>query len=80
MTAPEAAWRKLADYYRRLAKDRADEGASIQLACLVLAEHCAHRWMGDHGGPTPEMVALAENTAGEQIDERIAAEEGAASP
>jgi hypothetical protein len=68
------AWGKLADYYKRLAAERADEGTSIQLACLVLAEHCAHQWMGDRGGPTPDMVALAENTAGEYLDEKIAAE------
>lgn len=70
----EEAWRKLADYYKGLATERADEGTSVQLACLVLAEHCAHRWMGDRSGPTQEMVALAENTAGEYLDEKIATE------
>jgi hypothetical protein len=70
----KAAWRKLADYYKALAAERADEGTSVQLACLVLAEHCLYELMGDRGGPTDEMVALAENTAGEYLDEKIAAE------
>lgn len=69
----EEAWRKLADYYKGLATERADEGTSVQLACLVLADYCLHQWVGDYGGPTPEMVALAENTAGEYLDEKIAA-------
>ena len=79
---PQDAWGWGADYYKKLAADRADEGTSIQLACLVLADYCAHRWIGDAGGPTLEMVDLAENTVGDQIDEVIAAEmarqEGAA--
>lgn len=69
-----AAWRKLADYYNKLADERADEGTSVQLACLVLADYCVHEWSGDYGGPTRVMVALAENTAGESLDEKIAAE------
>jgi hypothetical protein len=71
---PKEAWCKLADYFKRLVTERADEGTSVQLACLVLAEYCVHQWMGDRSGPTPEMVALAENTAGEYLDEKIAAE------
>ena len=67
-------WRKLADYYRDLAAERSDEGTSVQLACLVLADHCLRQSTGDYGGPTPEMVALAENTAGEYLDERLAKE------
>lgn len=67
-------WQKLADYYRRLAAERSDEGTSVQLACLVLAQHCLCEAWGDRGGPTPEMVALAENTAGEYLDERFAKE------
>lgn len=69
-----AAWRRLADHYRSLAADRADEGTSVQLACLVLAERCVHEWSTDRGGPTPEMIALAENTAGSYLDEMLAAE------
>jgi hypothetical protein len=69
-----AAWRRLADHYRSLATERADEGTSVQLGCLVLAEHCVHEWSTDRGGPTPEMVALAENTLGEYLDEKLAAE------
>ena len=68
------AWRRLADYYKRLAADRADEGTSVQLACLVLAEHCVHEWSTDPGGPTPEMVALAENTTDSYLDELLTAE------
>jgi hypothetical protein len=67
------AWHKGADRYRKLATDRADEGTGIQLACLVIAEYCAHRWSGNYGGPTLEMVALAENTIGERLDEAVCA-------
>jgi hypothetical protein len=68
------ACHKLADYYRRRATERADEGTSVQLACLVLADYCEHEWSGDYGGTSLEMVTLAENTAGESLDEKIAAE------
>lgn len=67
------AWRKGADHYKKLAEARADEGTGVQLACLVLADYCAHRWMGDCGGPTLEMVVLAENTIGDRLDEVVAA-------
>lgn len=69
-----AAWRALADYFRKLVEARSDEGTSIQLACLVLADHCVYEWSGDYGGPTPEMVALAENTAGVWLDDLMTAE------
>jgi hypothetical protein len=73
-----ACWKKLfeklADHYRSLATERADEGASVQLGCLVLAEHCVHEWSTDLGGPTPEMVTLAEHVVGEYLDEMVAAE------
>jgi hypothetical protein len=73
-----ACWKKLfeklAEHYRSLATERADEGASVQLGCLVLAERCAHEWSTDLGGPTPEMVTLAEHVVGEYLDEMIAAE------
>jgi hypothetical protein len=39
----------------------------------VIAEYCAHRWSGNYGGPTLEMVALAENTIGERLDEAVCA-------
>jgi len=68
------AWSKLANYYKSLAAERAAEGTSVQLACLVLANYCALECSGDYGGPSLEMVALAENTAGESLDEKIAAE------
>lgn len=67
-------WLWGADRYKKLAIERADEGTGVQLACLVLAEHCARRWAVNHGGPTPEMIALAENTVGECLNEVIAAE------
>src|SRR5262249_44744421 len=66
------AWRRGADHYKQLAARRADEGTSVQLACLVLADYCAHRWADDYGGPTLEMVLLAENTIGDRLDEVIA--------
>jgi hypothetical protein len=69
-----SAWGTVAARYKKLATERADEGTSIQLACLVLADYCAHRWSEDHGGPTLEMVLLAENTVGERLDEVVAAE------
>jgi len=72
--AQAAAWRKLADYYNKLATDRADEGASVQLACLVLAHFCVHQWSGDYGGPTEEMAALAGTTIGESLSQKFVAE------
>lgn len=75
MTKTEAAaWDKLAKYFNQLAAERADEGTGIQLACLVLAQYSVHEWSGDHGGPSREMVALAENTVGACLDELFAAE------
>jgi hypothetical protein len=72
--AHATAWRKLADYYSKLAAERADEGTGVQLACLVIADYCVHEWSGDYGGPTREMAALAENTIGESLDDQLAAE------
>lgn len=65
------AWHKGAERYNKLATERSDEGTSVQLACLVLAQYCVHQWSGDYGGPTLEMVALAENTVGERLDEVV---------
>jgi hypothetical protein len=73
-TEKNAAWGKIADYYNKLAVERADEGTGVQLACLVIADFCAHEWSGDYGGPTQEMVALAESTVGVSLDETVAAE------
>ena len=69
-----AAWGKAGEHYRKLAQEREDEGTGVQLACLVLADYCAHRWIGDCGGPTLEMIMLAENTVGDSVDEVVAAE------
>lgn len=69
----KSAWIHGAQHFKKLADDRADEGTSIQLACLVLAEHCTHEsFQDERGGPTPQMVALAENTIGVQVDEVVA--------
>lgn len=68
-----AAWHGGADHFRKLAADRADEGTSVQLACLVLAQYCLYQGSGDYGGPTLEMIDLAENTVGERLDEVVAA-------
>ena len=65
-------WHRAAEHFKKLMTDRDDEGTSIQLACLVLAECCAHRWSNNLGGPTLEMVALAENTLGVRIDTVVA--------
>ncbi len=67
------AWRRGADHYKKLATARADEGTSVQLACLVLADYCLHQWAGDYGGPTLEMVQLAESTVGDRLDEVVSA-------
>jgi hypothetical protein len=66
-----AAWRKGADHYSKLAA-RANAGAGVQLACLVLADYCVHQWSGDYGGPPLEMVLLAEGLVGERLDEVVA--------
>lgn len=68
------AWHKGADRYLQLATERVVEGNGVQLACLVLAEYCAHRWSGNYGGPTLEMVLLAEKIIGERLDEVVGAE------
>jgi hypothetical protein len=72
-TPTKDAWSKTAAHYRKLAIERASEGSSVQLACLVLADHCTHRWLGDCCGPTLEMIMLAENTVGESIDTIVVA-------
>lgn len=69
------AWLRAADHYKKLARARADEGTGVELACLVLADYCIHRWTGDLGGPTEEMVALAENTAGVNLDDFVTKEQ-----
>ena len=69
-----AAWNKIAAHFSKLAAERADEGTSVQLACLVLAQYSVCQWSGDYGGPTSEMVVLAENIAGTNLDEMLAAE------
>lgn len=74
------AWHRGAEHYRELATTRAAEGPSVQLACLVLAQYCVFEESGDYGGPTPEMVALAESVVGEGLDAVVATLEKAATP
>lgn len=70
--ATKDAWSNTADYYRKRAQGCSDEGAGVQLACIVLADYCAHRWAEDHGGPTLEMIMLAEEAVGDRLDEVVA--------
>jgi hypothetical protein len=60
----EALWRAGA-HYKKLAEAHADAGS--KLACLVLSANC----VGDYGGPSEEMVALAELILGEQFDKVV---------
>lgn len=71
MTARSVLWLRLAQHYRQRAIACIDEGKSFQLACLVLAEHCAHTHVGDCGGPARELVELAEASVG-SLDDQIA--------
>lgn len=64
----------IAARYRQLQSERAGEGPGVQLACLVLAEYCAHLWAGTQGGPSLACVAIAEHVLGIHIDEVVAAE------
>ena len=75
-TKAHEAWRKIADHYTTLAATRAGKEPGVQLACLVLAEYCAHLWAGSSGGPTLAMVALAEHIIGvpellDAVDEAV---------
>lgn len=69
-----AAWRRIAEHYAKLARERADDGPAVQLACLVLADYCVHLWSGSGGGPSLPMVALAEHLLGERVDIVVATE------
>jgi hypothetical protein len=68
------AWRKIAEHYKQLSNTRRSEGPGVQLACLVLAEYCVHLWVGDSGGPSLAMVAIAEHIVGAQVDEVVVTE------
>jgi len=58
-------------YLQKRAAARASEGAAIQLGFAVLLQDIG---MGtDLGGPTPEMIALAEQVIEESLQELIAA-------
>jgi hypothetical protein len=62
-------WRRRADHYAKLAGKRTDP--SSQLACLILADYCVYEWSGDRGGPTQEMIRLAESILGVSLDKTI---------
>ncbi len=74
MSSTKDAWRAIAERYQQLQSERAAEGPGVQLACLVLAECCAHLWAGTHGGPSLALVAIAERVLGVHIDEVVATE------
>ena len=65
------AWHTIAEHYKKLSTERASEGPGVQLACLVLAEHCVHLWTGSGGGPSRAMVALAERVVGDRVDDVV---------
>jgi hypothetical protein len=73
VTAAAHAWSNIAAHYQKLAQKRKDEGPSIQLACLVLADYCEALWTGQRG-PSLAMVAIAEHLIGEDVDGVVAAE------
>ena len=73
MTAATHAWSNIAAHYQKLALKRKDEGPSIQLACLVLADYCEALWTGQRG-PSLAMVAIAEHLIGEDVDGVVATE------
>jgi hypothetical protein len=61
--------RRGADHYAKLAGEHTDP--SSQLACLILAAYCACEDSGDYGGPTQEMIQLAESILGVSLDGQI---------
>jgi hypothetical protein len=62
-------WTRGADHYAKLAGEHTDP--SSQLACLILADYCVYELSGDYGGPTQEMIQLAENILGVSLDKTI---------
>jgi len=62
-------WRRGADHFAKLAGESTDP--SSQLACLVLADYCMYNDHGERGGPTPEMIQLAESILGVSLDNII---------
>ena len=73
MTTAVHAWSNIVEHYQKLAQKRKDEGPSVQLACLVLADYCEALWTGQRG-PSLAMVAIAENLIGEDVDGAVATE------
>lgn len=74
-TFSRTAWQLASNHFKARADERADEGTSIHLAYLVLAEYCAHMATDANGGPTLEMALLAENTVGENLDDVVGMKE-----
>lgn len=62
-------WARCANHYGKLAGTYTN--ASSKLACLVLADYCTYEWSKDRGGPSLEMVQLAENILGVSLDKMI---------
>ena len=73
MTDERYAWSNIAAHYQKLALKRKDEGPSIELACLVLADFCEALWTGERG-PSLAMVAIAEHLIGGDADGLVADE------
>lgn len=67
-TAAQEAWARAALRSRDLAQK---SPAPVQLAYLVFSDHCTHRWLGDGGGPTLEMIMVAESVVGRPLDEFV---------
>lgn len=61
-----AVWTRGAVHYKKRAENHTR--TSHQLAYLVLADHCVYEASGDRGGPTQEMIQLAESILGVTLD------------
>lgn len=67
------AWRQGAVHYAKLAAARTSEDdAPERLALLVLADYCTHHWSSNRGGPSLEMVLVAEGIVGHRLDAMVA--------
>jgi hypothetical protein len=63
-----ACWRSIAARYQKNAAASASEPAR-QLAYLVLADYCTYVALEERGGPSEQMLSLAERLVGERPDE-----------
>jgi hypothetical protein len=62
-------WKRGTDHFAKLARECTDP--SSQLACFTLADYCMYEDYGERGGPTPEMIQLAESILGVYLDNTI---------